>query len=93
MAKATGLLLPPYRRGGNSIQVDDDKMPSVQFKTFCIFASSIQFLLEPSTKNAKKINNLSKRGNLFLKHGIAMKLLRTDRMRQRPSLGSFYLFR
>ena len=60
MAKATSLLLPPYRRGGNSIQVDDDKMASVQFKTFCIFASSIQFLLEPSTKNAKKINNLSK---------------------------------
>ena len=83
MAKATGLLLPPYRRGGNSSQVDDDKMSSVQFKTFCIFASSIQFLLEPSTINAKKINNLSKRGNLFLKHGIARKQLRTDRMRQR----------
>ena len=74
MAKATGLLLPPYRRGGNSIQVDNDKMSSVQFKTFCIFASSIQFLLEPSTKNAKKINNLSKR---YLIYSLNVVLQRT----------------
>ena len=93
MAKATGLLLPPYRRGGNSIQVDDDKMPSVQFKTFCIFASSIQFLLEPSTKNAKKINNLSKSYLIYSLNVLLQGNLRTDRMRQRPSLGSFYLFR
>ena len=93
MAKATGLLLPPYRRGGNSIQVDDDKMPSVQFKTFCIFASSIQFLLEPSTKNAKKINNLLKSYLIYSLNVLLQGNLRTDRMRQRPSLGSFYLFR
>ena len=93
MAKATGLLLPPYRRGGNSIQVDDDKMSSVQFKTFCIFASSIQFLLEPSTKHAKKINNVSKSYLIYSLNVVLQGNLRTDRMRQRPSLGSFYLFR